>query len=108
MVTQQAINAHTCHEWEQLNLAFTPVLLPSVVEDGPSHVKHFALPVVPPVTGNTISSYKKMMHTPATSDLWQTVFGNDFGGMAQGDHKTSQKGTNAMFVMTHNEIKYVL
>ncbi len=26
--------------------------------------------------------------------------------MAQGDNKTGQKGTNAMFVMTHNEIAH--
>ncbi len=28
--------------------------------------------------------------------------------MAQGDNKNGQKGTNAMFAMTHNEIKHVL
>ena len=48
------------------------------------------------------------MHDPATADIWQTAFGKDFGGMAQGDNKTGQKGTNAMFVMNHEEIKNVL
>jgi hypothetical protein len=48
------------------------------------------------------------MHDPATADIWQTAFGKDFGGMAQGDNKTGQKGTNAMFVMNHDEIKTVL
>ncbi len=38
------------------------------------------------------------------SKLWQTAFGKDFGGMAQGDNKTGQKGTNSIFVMTHVEI----
>jgi hypothetical protein len=33
------------------------------------------------------------------------AFGKDFGGMAQRDNKTGQKGTNTMFVMTHGEIK---
>jgi hypothetical protein len=28
--------------------------------------------------------------------------------MVQGENKTGQKGTNAMFVMTHNAIKHVL
>jgi hypothetical protein len=28
--------------------------------------------------------------------------------MCQGDNKMGQKGTNAMFVMTHNEIAHVL
>ncbi len=37
-------------------------------------------------------------------EIWQTTFGKDFGGMAQGDNKTGQKGTNSIFVMTHAEI----
>ncbi len=32
------------------------------------------------------------------------TFGKDFGGMAQGDNKTGQKGTTSVFVMTHNKI----
>ncbi len=53
--------------------------------------------MVHPVTGETISSYKKLMHDPATAKVWQTA-------LAQGDNKTGQKGTNAMFVMTHDKI----
>ncbi len=44
------------------------------------------------------------MHNPATSKIWQMAFGMDFGGMAQGDNKMGQKGTNSIFVMTHEEI----
>jgi hypothetical protein len=33
-----------------------------------------------------------------------TAFGKDFGRMSQGDNKTGQKGTNAMFVMSPQEI----
>jgi hypothetical protein len=40
--------------------------------------------------------------------VWQTAFGKDFGAMAQGCNKTKQKGTNAMFVMTHDEIRHAL
>jgi hypothetical protein len=50
-----------------------------------------AMPTVHPTTGKTISSYKKLMHDPATSKIWQTAFGKGFGGMAQGDNKTKQK-----------------
>jgi hypothetical protein len=64
--------------------------------------------MVHPVTGETISSYKKLMHGPVTAGIWQTAFGKDFGGMTQGDNKMGQKGTNAMFVMTHEEIHQVL
>ena len=45
------------------------------------------------------------MHDLATAEVWQTAFGKDFGGMAQGDDKTGQKGTNSIFVMTHAKIK---
>jgi hypothetical protein len=54
--------------------------------------------------GKTISSYKRLMHDPATAETWQTAFGKNFGGMAQGDNKTGQEGTNSIFVMTHAEI----
>ncbi len=37
-------------------------------------------------------------------EIWQTAFGEDFGGMAQGDNKTVQKGITSIFVMTHAEI----
>jgi hypothetical protein len=47
------------------------------------------------------------MHNPVTSEVWQTAFGKDFGGMAQGNNKMGQKGTNSIFVMTHNEVKRI-
>ena len=64
--------------------------------------------MVYPVMGETILSYKKLMNNPAMAEVWQTAFSKDFGGMAQGNNKTGQKGTNAMFVMTHDEIAHVL
>jgi hypothetical protein len=48
------------------------------------------------------------MNDPATAKRWQTAFGKDFGGMAQRDKKTGQKGTNAMFVMNHDKLAHVL
>jgi hypothetical protein len=50
--------------------------------------------MVHPITGETITSYKRLMHYPDTAKTWQTAFGKDFGGMAQGDKKTGQTGTN--------------
>jgi hypothetical protein len=64
--------------------------------------------MVHPVTGRTVSSYKKLMNDPATAEVWQTAFVKDFGGMAQGCNKTGQKGTNAMFVMSHDDIMCAL
>ena len=106
MITRHAINSLTETEKDSCQRAFTPTrLLPPVVIKDPSHMEHFCSPMVHPITGETISSYKKLMHDPATAETWQTAFGKDFGGMTQGDDKTGQKGTNAMFVMSHKEIK---
>ncbi len=106
MVTRHAINLLMESEKRSCQRAFTPTsLLPPVVLDDPSHLEHFCSPMVHPITGETISSYKKLMHDPVTAKTWQTAFGKDFGGMTQGDDKTGQKGTNAMFVMSHKEIR---
>jgi hypothetical protein len=48
------------------------------------------------------------MNNPATAEVWQTAFGEDFGGMAQGNNKMGQKETNAMSVMTCNEVAHAL
>jgi hypothetical protein len=74
----------------------------------PVMIEHFASPMVHPITGITISSYKKLMNDPATAKVWQTTFSKEFGGMAQGDNKTGKKGTNAIFVMKHNELAQIL
>ena len=54
-----------------------------------------------------VVTYERLMHNPATAEVWQTAFGQDFGGMAQGDNKTGQKGTNSIFVMMHDKIKLI-
>jgi hypothetical protein len=110
IVTRHTINLLTANKQEACSLPFTPTaLLLSVIEQDPPHFEHFTCPMVHPTTGKTISNYKKLMHNPVTANTWQTAFEKDFGGMAQGDNKTVQKGTtNAMFVMTHDEIRHVL
>jgi hypothetical protein len=92
-----------------MNAMCTPhILMKYTVKQLAPNFEHYANHMVHSVTGETISSYKKLMHDPATADIWQTAFGKDFGGMAQGDNKTGQKGTNAMFVINHDKIKTVL
>ncbi len=79
IVMQHAINLLTSNKQDVCNLAFTPTsLLQSVIERDPPHFEHFACPMVHPVTGKTISSYKKLMHDPATAETWQTAFDKDF------------------------------
>ena len=65
----------------------------------PMDSEHYVMLMAHPVTGETISSYKKLMKDPV-----QTAFGKDFRGMCQGDDKTGAIGTNAMFVMTPTEV----
>ena len=60
--------------------------------------------MVHPKTGEIITSSKQLMNDPDTTEIWQTAFGKDFDGMAQGDNKTRQAGTNSVFIMTHSEI----
>jgi len=106
LVTQQAINVLTMQEEVSLDTMYTPqALMNKQAQVLPTMFEHFASPMVHPITGETISSYKKLMNNPATAEIWQTAFGKDFGGMAQGDNKMGQKGTNAMFVMPHDKTK---
>jgi hypothetical protein len=35
----------------------------------PVDIEHYANPMVHPITGRTISSYKKLMHNPATAKV---------------------------------------
>ena len=48
----------------------------------PLKFEQYANPMVHPVTGRTITSYKKLVHNPAMAEVWQTAFGKDFEGMA--------------------------
>ena len=77
---------------------------PIEYEDNVQNFAHFVLLMVHPTTGESISSYKRLMNDPETAEVFQTAFGKDFGRMGQGDNKTGQKGTTSVFVMTHNEI----
>ena len=106
-------NSHIISQ-EALNLLFldnlenntTPYILTKLLPPPahPTNFEHYVMPMVHPVTGETISSYKKLMKDPVTAEMWQTAFGKDFGGMCQGDDKTGMVGTDAMFVMTPQDV----
>jgi hypothetical protein len=109
IVTQQAINALTIQEQVSMDTTFIPnALRKHHVQQAAPTLEHYANPMVHPITGKTISSYKKLMKDPAIAEVWQTAFEKEFRGMAQGDNKTGQKGMNAMFVMNHDDIKKIL
>ncbi len=82
---------------------FTPIRL-RPPPSPPVNYEHHAMPMIHPTTRKLISSYKRFMNNPDTAEVWMTTFGKDFGGMSQGDNKTGQKGTNAMFVMSPPDI----
>jgi hypothetical protein len=106
---QQAMNVLTTCKLATADTTLTPQALVQFARTKQmTCYEHYASPMVHPITGKTISSYKKLMNDPATVEVWQTAFGKDFGGMAQGCNKTGQKGTNAMFVMTKAEIASAL
>jgi hypothetical protein len=89
LVTQQAINVLTIQEEVSLDTMYTlQGMMNKQAQVLPTMFEHFASPMVHPVTGETISRYKKLMNNPATAEIWQMAFGKDFGGMVQGDNKT--------------------
>jgi hypothetical protein len=79
IVTPHAINALNKSKIKKCQVIFAPHILS---KDVPSRAaikpEHFACPMVHPITGETLSSYKKLMNNPATAETWQTVFGKDF------------------------------
>jgi hypothetical protein len=107
MISQEAINFLTECVWANSPDIFRPSKLRPTMAPTCLDLKQVAMPLVYLTTGNTISSYKKLMHNPAAAEMWQTAFGKDFGGMAQSNKKTGQKGTNSILVMTHSEVLYI-
>ena len=104
LISQEAINYLTDSVWSNSPDVFMPDKLKPKHAPSCLDLAQVAMPMIHPTTGETITSYKKLMHDPATKDIWQRAFSKDFGGMAQGCKMTGQKGTNAIFVMTHAEI----
>jgi hypothetical protein len=108
IISQEAINFLTECVWAHSPDIFTSDKLHLATSPSCLNFKQLAMLMVYPTTGETIRSYKKLMHDPATAETWQTAFGQDFGSIAQGDNKTGQTGTNSIFVMSHKEIKKIL
>ena len=71
------------------------------------NIEHYCAPVVHPVTGKTITQYKKLSNNPLLKEIWTTGLGNEVGRMIQGNHKIGTKGTNFIFVMSHVEISNI-
>jgi hypothetical protein len=63
--------------------------------------------VIHPVTGESITKYKTLVNDPITARTWTRAFGKEFGNLAQGDTTTNTPGTDAIFVMTHEQILHI-
>ncbi len=89
MVTRQAINVLTIQEEVAANNEFTPkCLMKHMKKSVPLMFEHFASPMVHPIMGKTISSYKKLMNDPATQPKCGRLhLARIFGGW----HKCIQK-----------------
>ena len=61
-----------------------------------------------PNTGEIITKYYKLANDPKKRELWTTVFGKYTGSLPQGNSKTVGKGTNSLFLLTHQEIGEIL
>ena len=106
MIRQEAINNLLMDDLNNDLTNYTPDNLRPKVTPSIAF-EHLEMPMVHPVTGETISSYKKLKNNPVTVETWMTAFGKKIGGMAQGNNKTGQKGTKAIFVMSHIEIALI-
>jgi hypothetical protein len=87
IILQEAIHFLTKCLWANSPDVFTPAKLKSKIAPSCLDFAQIAMPMVHPTTGETISSYKHLMHDLATPRIWQTASGKDFGGIAQGSLK---------------------
>ena len=104
-ITNHAVNALTERVYYSDDNKWIPSTLQRVSPTNPlPDLQHFAAPVVHPVTGETIQSYKKLSQDEVLGPTWRRGFGKEFGNLCQGDDLTGEKGTNALHVMSHDEI----
>ena len=52
-----------------------------------ANLQHFCAPVIHPMTGEIITPYKRLANNPKFREVWETGFGKEWGGLAQGDKR---------------------
>ena len=60
--------------------------------------------VIHPISGETITKYKKLAADPATQAVWTTEYVKEWGNLTKGDNKTRTKGTDSLIVLNLEEI----
>ena len=77
-------------------------------EDDTAMSMHYCAPAIHPEKKEVITNYKKFIKDPIMREVWEKVFGKEFGNLAQDDNLTGEKGTNSIFVMMVDEINNIL
>ena len=90
--------------YSQTALATISAPPPSQVTNSPYN---FCAPVTHPITGETITTYKKLIADPLTATTWARAFGKEFGNLAQGDAETNTPGTDSIHVLTLQQIQHI-
>ena len=108
IVKEKAINYITQKEWLENNQkTWAPRKLERSIIQHENKISHYCAPVIHPVTEIIITWYREFSRDSTLSEVWTTAFGKEFGNLAQGEQKTGTQGTNAMFVMTPEQIKRI-
>ena len=68
-------------------------------------IMHYCAPVTHPITGKAMRKYAEVAKCEELRETWETAFGKEFGGLAQGDDRTGQKGTDTVIILNHQQIK---
>ena len=76
--------------------------------NNPSKILQFAgAGVVHQVTGNTVTKYRHLVKDPETKNVCMITFGNEIGRVAQGDQRTSTRGTHGIFFFERETVKNI-
>jgi len=87
---------------------FTPDCLKAAklsLNEGNIDLQEFCGGVTHPYTGETITSYKKLLQIPSLHDTWTKAMCKELGNISQGFG--NEKGTNTVHFMTHQEIAVI-
>ena len=87
IIAFQAVNHVTNRVYNDNNVVWHPrgflTLSPSKLAIGANaDINHMCAGMVHPTTGETITSYKKLIACPLLWDVWTTAFGKEFGNLA--------------------------
>ena len=72
------------------------------------NTKPYCAAFIHPISGETITKYKKLAADPATQAVLTMAFVKEWGNLTQGDNKTRIKGTDSLIVLNHEEIRNIL